>query len=755
MKKNILKLALLVISTTAYSQVGIGTSSPDPSSILELNASDKGLLLPRVALTDVTLAAPLASHVQGMVVYNTATSITGYVGNAEGIWRNDGTEWRKGLGVGTSSGDWSLTGNAGTTPGTNFLGTTDAQDLVFKANNNPAGYISIVKENTSLGYKSNANSGTGNVAIGVRALATNTNGSNVAVGNDALEASGNSKYNVAVGHQALKQSAGSGNTALGALAGDNVTTGSGNIIIGGAQDTPTPTTDNFLNIGGAIFGTGLLGTAGAPAGNIGIGKVAPAEKLDVAGSFHNQTVLGSGNHTGIYSGTNTIGGGYQSTSIYNMPNATIGAGEQLKYVTVQDSFVGMGITDDVTGITGKTAHSNVYTDGSSETRVTNEDLDNFASFRLRTEDNASGSRTYWNSVEAPSGVNNSTTIDFSAQNPVRFVFSNGGTYDEYSFPRTDGTANQVLTTNGSGTLSWQNAGGGAALVLYDENPVAATPASATGTNSVAIGDATVVANDLSAAVGKNNNLPSGHARPTHAFGYGNTVAAAWAFAAGSNNSVSGSTSHAFGYNNTISSAKTYVVGEQITASQANTIILGSNTVPLNVGVGTTTPFTKLQITSENVGGSRGVAILQHDNDPTNASRIVLAKSRGTEAAQTAVLANDAIGRVTFNAHNGTTYNGAAAIQAGTTADHTATNASAYIDFITTPVGSILSLTRMRISEDGNIGIGTTLPTSKLHVNGLPGFATDAAAGVAGLTAGAFYQTSGHATLPNGVVMVKQ
>jgi hypothetical protein len=30
---------------------------------------------------------------------------------------------------------WSLTGNAGTTPGTNFIGTTDAKDVVIKANN--------------------------------------------------------------------------------------------------------------------------------------------------------------------------------------------------------------------------------------------------------------------------------------------------------------------------------------------------------------------------------------------------------------------------------------------------------------------------------------------------------------------------------------------------------------------------------------------------------------------------------------------
>jgi hypothetical protein len=34
--------------------------------------------------------------------------------------------------AGAATGGWSLSGNAGTTAGTNFLGTTDAQDLVFK-----------------------------------------------------------------------------------------------------------------------------------------------------------------------------------------------------------------------------------------------------------------------------------------------------------------------------------------------------------------------------------------------------------------------------------------------------------------------------------------------------------------------------------------------------------------------------------------------------------------------------------------------
>ena len=49
-------------------------------------------------------------------------------------------------------------------------------------------------------------------------------------------------------------------------------------------------------------------------------------------------------------------------------------------------------------------------------------------------------------------------------------------------------------------------------------------------------------------------------------------------------------------------------------------------------------------------------------------------------------------------------------------------------------------TKMVIDENGNMGIGTTAPKSKLHVVGLPIYANNAAAVAGGLTAGAFYRT---------------
>jgi hypothetical protein len=62
---------------TTYSQVGIGISTPHPSGLLDLNDSNKGLLLPRIALTSTSDITTVSNPVKGLLVYATQNSRTG------------------------------------------------------------------------------------------------------------------------------------------------------------------------------------------------------------------------------------------------------------------------------------------------------------------------------------------------------------------------------------------------------------------------------------------------------------------------------------------------------------------------------------------------------------------------------------------------------------------------------------------------------------------------------------------------------
>ncbi len=68
------------------------------------------------------------------VTINGALQITSSTPSAGKILISDATG-NAAWGTITGSSDWKLGGNSGTTPGTNFIGTTDAQGLVFKSNN--------------------------------------------------------------------------------------------------------------------------------------------------------------------------------------------------------------------------------------------------------------------------------------------------------------------------------------------------------------------------------------------------------------------------------------------------------------------------------------------------------------------------------------------------------------------------------------------------------------------------------------------
>lgn len=85
-------ISLLFSTSFAFSQVGIGTTSPDNSAMLQVESADKGVLIPRISLIDVTNAtSPVNTPATGLVIWNTNTAVTG--GNGEGFYFFNGTRW--------------------------------------------------------------------------------------------------------------------------------------------------------------------------------------------------------------------------------------------------------------------------------------------------------------------------------------------------------------------------------------------------------------------------------------------------------------------------------------------------------------------------------------------------------------------------------------------------------------------------------------------------------------------------------------
>ncbi len=138
---------------------------------------------------------------------------------------------------------WGLNGNSGTTPGTNFIGTTDDNDLVFKRNNiegfrlsGASGSIVTTVDATINGVTIGMGGGNieTNTVIGSGAMISNTTGySNTAIGLYALNANTDGDSNIAIGESSLaSNTTGYSNTAIGIHTLIQNSTGTSNIAIG-------------------------------------------------------------------------------------------------------------------------------------------------------------------------------------------------------------------------------------------------------------------------------------------------------------------------------------------------------------------------------------------------------------------------------------------------------------------------------------------------------------------------------------------
>jgi Type VI secretion system effector, Hcp len=79
--KKFLLLSILLISNLVNAQIGIGTNTPSANAVLDVNSTNKGLMLPRLNNT-----AAVSSPTAGLMIYDKSN-------NAPAL--HDGTQWNK------------------------------------------------------------------------------------------------------------------------------------------------------------------------------------------------------------------------------------------------------------------------------------------------------------------------------------------------------------------------------------------------------------------------------------------------------------------------------------------------------------------------------------------------------------------------------------------------------------------------------------------------------------------------------------
>jgi hypothetical protein len=227
-------------------QVAINTdgASPDNSAMLDVKATDKGFLVPRMTQAQKTA---ISNPATGLIIYQTDGST--------GLYYNAGTaavpDWIK---VGSGSGQWTSNGsNLYYSAGNVGIGTNAPSalldvngDALFNGVTIGRGSGSIIT-NTATGYLALADNETGanNIAIGIAALRLNKASSrSVAIGANALYKS-NSQLtpynadNIAIGYCSMVGPSSIGgnitgiqNTAVGSESLERITSGSSNVAVG-------------------------------------------------------------------------------------------------------------------------------------------------------------------------------------------------------------------------------------------------------------------------------------------------------------------------------------------------------------------------------------------------------------------------------------------------------------------------------------------------------------------------------------------
>ena len=149
---------------------------------------------------------------------------------------------------------------------------------------------------------------------------------------------------------------------------------------------------------------------------------------------------------------------------------------------------------------------------------------------------------------------------------------------------------------------------------------------------------------------------------------------------------------------------------------------GNNYFMGNVGIGTTTPGAKLDVTGGGINvnsnsGEATVKLTSYSNTPGWAA-MRLYSARGTQASPSPLQSGDSIGTIIFDAlePQWNTFLASAQIYAAVDGAAGSNRLPGSLAFYTSDGNSAVQV-RLTIKGSGNVGIGTTSPTAKLEVVG--------------------------------------
>ena len=402
MKHLINLITLLLFSAILHAQVGINNT--DPKASLDISASNQanpsntdGLLIPRI--DDFPASDPTSAQ-QGMMVYLTTTS----GGNPPGFyyWDDGGSSWASVIGVEVQKLDDLNDGKSDNNGSSVFLGVNAGTNDDSTNNKNVGIGFEALKLNTS-GYFNTAN--------GYQSLSNNTTGyNNTATGLNSLFSNTTGSSNTANGYYSLNSNTtGTQNTAVGTASLSSNTTGYSNIAIGQASlfSNTIGSANTAIGVNSLVFNTtGRYNTS------LGVNAL----RLNTTGE--DNTAIGA---YSLYSNT---------TGTYN--NAL---GKSALYSnTIGNNNTALGNGSGGSNITGSTNVFIGYQSGFNEL----------------------GSNTLYieNSNANPSNALIYGEFDNNILRVNGELQIGGPAGISFAFPTVDGTANQVMQTNGSGNISW-------------------------------------------------------------------------------------------------------------------------------------------------------------------------------------------------------------------------------------------------------------------------------------------------------------